>query len=95
MVSSWERHEKLPEFTMKEAENVAKAVGKGTKRRRTKNKGVFLTLGPRLSSRPRPNPTIQDENKLYFSDFFRQDWGGQEGMYLLRSKLCLATELAH
>ena len=94
MVSSWERHEKLPEFTMKEAENVAKAVGKGTKRRRTKNKGVFLTLGPRLSSRPRPNPTIQDENKLYFSDFFRQDWGGQEGMYLLRSKLCLATELA-
>ena len=94
MVSSWEKHEKLPEFTMKEAENVAKAVGKGTKRRRTKNKGVFLTLGPRLSSRPRPNPTIQDENKLYFSDFFRQDWGGQEGMYLLRSKLCLATELA-
>ena len=91
---SWERNKSLPEFSMKEAENVQKAAGKGTRRRRTKNKGVYLTLGPRLSSRPRPNPTIQEKNKLYFSDFHRQDWSNQEAMYLLRTKLCLGSEIA-
>ena len=77
---------------MKEVENISKAVGKGTRRRRTKNKGVYLTLGPRLSSRPRPTPTIQEKNKLSFSDFYRQDWGSQEAMYLLRRKLCHGAE---
>ena len=64
VVSSWERNENLPEFSMKKVGNISKAVGKGTRRRRTKNKGVYLTLGPRLSSRPRPTPTIQEKNKL-------------------------------
>ena len=89
VVSSWETHESLPEFTMKEVENLKNGVGDKVERRRTKNKGVYVTIGPRLSARPRPNPTIQEKNKLYFSDFYRQDWSSQEAMYLLRKKLCL------
>ena len=58
VVSSWETANELPEFFMKDVENLVKAVGTGTKRRRTKNRGIFLNLGPRLSSRPRPNPVM-------------------------------------
>ena len=92
VVSSWECDEKLPEFTMPEVHKLSRAVKKGTRRRRTKNKGTYLTLGPRLSRRPKPNPVIQDENKLFFSDFQRQEWKSQEVMYLLRNKLCHAGE---
>ena len=73
VVSSWETEHRLPEFSMKDVKTLFRAVKKGTKRRRTKNKGIYLTLGPRLSYRPKPNPVIQDENKLHFSDFYRQD----------------------
>ena len=92
VVSSWETEHKLPEFDMKEVKNLFRAVKKGTKRRCTQNKGIYLTLGPRLSHRPKPNPVIQEENKLHFSDFYRQEWKCQESMYLLRSKLCHAGE---
>ena len=92
VVSSWECNEELPEFTMQEVHKLSRAVKKGTRRRRTKNKGTYLTLGPRLSRRPKPNPVIQDENKLFFSDFQRQEWKSQEVMYLLRNKLCHAGE---
>ena len=92
VVSSWETNDSLPEFTMEEVEKLVMAVGKGTSRKTTNNKGIYLTLGPRLSSRPRPNPTIQDETKLHFSDFYRQEWGCQELMYLLRRKVCHGAE---
>ena len=92
VVSSWEIDDKLPEFNMKEVQNLFRAVKKGMERRCTQNKGIYLTLGPRLSSRPNANPLIQDENKLHFSDYFRQEWTSQEVMYLLRSKVCHAGE---
>ena len=92
VVSSWETNDDLPEFSMKDVENVVKAVGGGTTRKRTKNRGIYLTLGPRLSSRPRPNPVIQDKTKLYFSDFYRQNWVSQELMYLIRCKVSHGSE---
>ena len=92
VVSSWETDNTLPEFSVKDAVNLVKAVRRGTERERTKNKGVYLTLGPRLSSRPRPSPTMQDKSKLHFSDYHRQEWTSQDGMYLLRSKLCWGSE---
>ena len=92
VVSSWETDSALPEFSVEDAVNLVKSVGRGTERERTKNKGVYLTLGPRLSSRPRPNPTMQDKTKLHFSDFHRQEWTGQDFMYLLRSKVCYGSE---
>ena len=92
VVSSWETNDDLPEFSMKDVENVVKAVGGGTTRKRTQNRGIYLTLGPRLSSRPRPNPVIQDKTKLYFSDFYRQNWVSQELMYLIRCKVSHGSE---
>ena len=92
VVSSWETANELPEFFMKDVENLVKAVGTGTKRRRTKNRGIFINLGPRLSSRPRPNPVMQDKKKLYFSEFYRQNWNFQASTYLLRLKVCHGAE---
>ena len=92
VVSSWESNNGLPEFSMKDVDNLVQAVGLGTKRKRTQNRGIFVSLGPRLSSRPRPNPVIQDKNKLHFSDFYRQNWNSQDSMYLLCHKFCHGTE---
>ena len=92
VVSSWETDGELPEFSFDDVKRLVGAVGRGAERERTKNKGVYLTLGPRYSGRPRPSPVIQDKTKLQFCDFHRQDWKSQEAMYLLRKKVCYGAE---